>query len=108
MKASVIGAGSFGTAVADLLGSNFDDVGLWARDGALAESIARTRQNAAYLPGITLCQAVRPTGSLEQALAGTELVVAATPSHAAREVMSRAAPLIPPRVPIVTVSKGIE
>lgn len=108
MRSSVIGSGSFGTALANTLAINCEEVHLWGRDAALAEAINTRHENSTYLPGIPLSPRVRATLELKEALEGAELVVLATPSHATRDIVSRAIPHLPRHVPIVTVAKGIE
>ncbi|HYH97609.1 NAD(P)H-dependent glycerol-3-phosphate dehydrogenase [Hyalangium sp.] len=108
MRSSVIGSGSFGTALANSLAVNCEEVRLWGRDAALVEAINTRHENATYLPGIALSPRVRATLSLEEALAGSELVVLATPSHATRDIVSKALPSLPRHVPLITVAKGIE
>lgn len=108
MRSSVIGSGSFGTALANSLAVNCEEVRLWGRDAALAESINTRHENPTYLPGIPLSPRVRATLELAEALEGAELVVLATPSHATRDIVSRALTALPRHVPIVTVAKGIE
>ncbi len=108
MRATVIGAGSFGTALANVLAVNCEHVSLWAREGELVESINTRHENPVYLPGIPLSERVLASSSLQQTLEGTELVVLATPSHVMRDVVARALPWLPRRVPLVTVAKGIE
>ncbi len=108
MRSSVIGSGSFGTALANSLAVNCEEVRLWGRDAALAESINTRHENPTYLPGVPLSPRVRATLELAEALEGAELVVLATPSHATRDIVSRALPALPRHVPLVTVAKGIE
>jgi len=108
MRATVIGSGAFGTALANVLAQNHHEVMLWGRDEKLIATINERQENPTYLPGIPLSRNIRGTVSLEEALSDTTLVVSATPSHATRDVMKRAAPFLPHRVPVVTVSKGIE
>src|ERR687892_123541 len=108
MRAAVIGSGTFGTACASALAGNCDQVWLWGRDPELVQAIVTRQKNPTYLPGVALPANVHATVDLQEALTRAELVVAATPSHAAREVMTRAAPHVPPHVPVVTVTKGIE
>ena len=108
MRASVIGLGAFGTALANTLASRCDDVRAWARESSVVESINGARENRTYLPGIAVSPRVRATNSLQEALAGTELVVFATPSHAMRDVVKKALPSLPEHVPLLTVAKGIE
>ncbi len=108
MRASVIGAGSWGTALALVLARKGFPVQLWAHDPEKARAMAKAGENSVYLPGFPLPPSLHVTGSLEEALSGAELVVEVVPSHAVRDVMGRAAPLLSPGVPIVTASKGIE
>jgi glycerol-3-phosphate dehydrogenase (NAD(P)+) len=108
MKACVYGAGSFGTAIASVLTSNFDDVSLWGRDAKLIAGLNATHENAGYLPGLKLSDRITGTTDVAQAARGAELIVVATPSHATRELMGKALPHLPRHVPLVTVAKGIE
>jgi glycerol-3-phosphate dehydrogenase (NAD(P)+) len=108
MRVSVIGSGTFGTACASVLAGNCDEVWLWGRDPELISAIATRQENPTYLPGVKLPPNVRATTLLDEALARAQLVVTAAPSHATRELMTRAAPFVPPHVPVVTVTKGIE
>lgn len=85
MKVAVIGAGSWGTALAGLLGENGHEVVLWARSNRLAEELNRTRENTAYLPGVLLPASVVVTSDLKQAVAGARFIFVVTPSHAVRE-----------------------
>lgn len=108
MRGSVIGSGSFGTALANVLAVNCEEVRLWGREPTVVDSINTRHENPTYLPGIPISDRVRATRDLEEALVGSELVVLATPSHATREVLARAKDFLPRHVPLVTVSKGIE
>ena len=107
-KVAVVGAGSWGTTLANLVGGNGRSVALWARDSALAEAMARERRNLRYLPRFPIAESVTPTDNLAEAVAGAGLVVCATPSHAMREVMKRVAPSVDPAAVVVSASKGIE
>ncbi|MBF5043614.1 NAD(P)-dependent glycerol-3-phosphate dehydrogenase [Aggregicoccus sp. 17bor-14] len=108
MRATVIGSGSFGTALANVLATNCSQVQMWAREPELVQAINTRHENPTYLPGIPIASNVRASHSLQEALAGADLVVAATPSHATRDVMGQALPHLPQGVPIITVAKGIE
>jgi glycerol-3-phosphate dehydrogenase (NAD(P)+) len=108
MRAAVIGSGSFGTALANTLATRCTEVRCWAREPSVVEAINGRRENTTYLPGIPISPRVKATTSMEEALPGAELVVVATPSHATRDVMRKAAPFLPDQAPMVTVSKGIE
>jgi glycerol-3-phosphate dehydrogenase (NAD(P)+) len=108
MRAAVIGGGSWGTALASVLGHNGHDVAVWAHDPEVARALTETHQNPKYLMGLQLPEKVTGTHDLAQALAGAELVVAVSPSHVTRAVMREALPLLPRATPIVCATKGIE
>jgi glycerol-3-phosphate dehydrogenase (NAD(P)+) len=107
-RAAVLGAGSWGTALAVHLGRSGHDVILWARNPALADEINRRRANAVYLPDVTLPGPVVATSSLAEALGGCELVVSAIPTHGCRALMRAAAVHIHPRATVVSAAKGLE
>jgi glycerol-3-phosphate dehydrogenase (NAD(P)+) len=107
-RTAVLGAGSWGTALANHLAGVGHDVRLWARDAALVTDIQARRANAVYLPDVVLPPGVRPTASLPEALADAELVVCAVPSHGVRAVMRSAVGLMPPGVTVVSATKGLE
>ena len=104
---AVLGAGSWGTALADVLVHNGHEVRLWARDPAHAAAIREAGVNERYLPGIALGQPITVTSALADAIGGTEFVVSVCPSHAVREVLKRAAPHLGEQV-LISASKGIE
>ncbi|MBP2653555.1 MAG: hypothetical protein H6Q73_1124 [Firmicutes bacterium] len=108
MKIAVIGAGSWGTAIAGMLGQKHDNVVLWARNSALIEKMTMSRENAAYLPGVKLADTVNFTDDLCAAAAGAELVILVTPSHGLRETASRLASILAKETIIVTATKGLE
>jgi glycerol-3-phosphate dehydrogenase (NAD(P)+) len=107
-RIAVLGAGSWGTALAAHCGRVGHDVRLWGRDRALMDEIARARENAAYLPGIRVGERVTATASLEVALAGAPIVIAAVPSHGMRHVLRNAAPLFASGATLVSATKGLE
>jgi glycerol-3-phosphate dehydrogenase (NAD(P)+) len=108
MRAAVIGGGSWGTALASVLGDNGHDVTLWSFEEDVARAISERHENTTYLPGLRLPEGVKATHDLGQALAGAEMVVAVNPSHVTRAVMKNALPFLPKATPIVTATKGIE
>jgi len=108
MRASVIGGGSWGTALAAVLGNNGYDVVIWSYEKDVALALAERHENPRYMPGLPLPEKVTGTHDLAQALAGAELVVAANPSHVTRAVMQQALPHLPKATPIVSATKGIE
>lgn len=105
---SVLGAGSWGTALAAHLARTGHDVRLWGRDAAFVDQLRRTRENAVYLPGITLPDRVRPCDELADALGDASMVIFAVPSHGLRAMLSAARPHLPAAVPIVSTVKGLE
>jgi len=107
-QVTVLGAGSFGTALAAHLAVAGHGVRLWARDPALAAEISRRRVNDVYLPGVELPPSLTVTTELGEALAGSELVIVAVPSHGLRRVMVAARPHLPAAATIVSTTKGLE
>ncbi len=107
-KATVFGAGSFGTAIASVLAVNFDEVVLWGRDPATVAALNERHENPGYLPGLTLSPKIRGSTDLQHAAEGAELVAVATPSQATRDLMSKVATWVPSHVPVISVAKGIE
>jgi glycerol-3-phosphate dehydrogenase (NAD(P)+) len=107
VKVAVVGAGSWGTAVAALTCHNADTV-LWARDPELARRVERDAANPDYLPDIDLPESLRATASIEEACTGADVVVMGVPSHGFRTVLESARPHIGPDVPVVSLSKGVE
>jgi glycerol-3-phosphate dehydrogenase (NAD(P)+) len=108
IKTTVLGAGSWGTALAKLLADQGNPTRLWARRQAMADAIQRDRANQAYLPGFPLPDTLEATSDLEFALEGSELIVCVVPTHGLREVLKDAAPLFGAKAPIVSATKGIE
>ncbi len=108
MNISVIGAGSWGTALAKLLGDKGYRVNLWVYEPELAEEINRKRVNSWYLDGFELPETLKATSELSEAIEGSELLVLVTPSQVMRSVLERASEYIDSELPIVCCSKGIE
>jgi len=107
-RVAVLGAGSWGTALALHLAKVGHDVRLWARDPATVRDIRERRANVVYLPDILLPEGVTPTGSLADAVAETELVVCAIPSHGCRAVLRATAPHLVRGAILVSATKGLE
>ena len=108
IRVAVIGAGSWGTALALVLARKGYETRLWAHNPARVAELREKRENVTYLKGYPLPDTMVPTADLAFALDGAQLVVTVVPSHTMREVMTRAAPLLPRGVPIAAASKGIE
>ena len=104
---AVVGAGSFGTCLA-MLCARENDVLLWARDAEVVETINREHRNPRYLTEAALPESLRATTDLEEVLRGSEMVICAVPSHAVREVMSKAAPHLGADPIVVSAVKGME
>jgi glycerol-3-phosphate dehydrogenase (NAD(P)+) len=107
-RVAILGAGSFGTALAAHLAAAGHLVRLWARDPALAADIARRHANPVYLPDLVLPAAVVATSDLAEALHGAELVVASVPSHGLRRVVTEARPHLAAGATVVSTAKGLE
>ncbi len=107
-RAAVLGAGSWGSALAVHLAASDRPVALWARDAALARAMAAERSNPQYLPAVEFPASLTPTASLEEAVAGAGLVVLAVPSHGLRLVARALAPALPSGAVLVSATKGLE
>ncbi len=107
MKFSIIGAGSFGTAMAIIASRCGNEVLLWAHDPVVAEGIAKTGTNPAYLAGARL-DGVRATHSLAEVAAFSDTIFMIVPSHHYREVLSDLKPHLKDRVNVLSGTKGIE
>jgi glycerol-3-phosphate dehydrogenase (NAD(P)+) len=108
MRCTVVGAGAWGTALADLLARNGHEVRLWAYELDVVESINTKHENLRFLGGHTLSPAVKALGDVRKAVEGAELVTLATPSHVLRRIVKSAAASVPRSAPIVVATKGIE
>ena len=105
---AILGAGGWGTALAVHLARAGHDAILWGRDAALVGDLRARRANAIYLPDVVFPDRLRVTADLEEALRGTNFIVAAIPSHGTRDVMRRAAPLVRAGATVVSATKGLE
>ena len=107
-EVAVLGAGSWGTALAIHLGRLGKSVRLWGRSSSLIDRIRQERRNEAYLPGVPLPPSVVPTASLDDAVSRAECLVSAVPSQATRALLRRAKPSLEPDTIIVSAAKGFE
>jgi glycerol-3-phosphate dehydrogenase (NAD(P)+) len=108
MQTAVIGAGAWGTALADLLGRNGHAVTLWAYEADVARDISSRHENPRFLAGVPLSHAVHATTNLADALAGATLVCVATPSHLLRGIVRRGIEHLGRTATVCVASKGIE
>lgn len=104
----VLGAGSWGTALADLLARAGHDVRIWAYETDVVAGINATHENAAFLPGVALAPSLRAVEQVGEAVRGASVVLSAAPSHAVRTVLRGAAPDISPDAIVVSATKGLE
>lgn len=105
--AGVIGAGAWGTALAQICVRGGLDTRLWAREPEVVDSITTRRENTLFLPGVALDPALAVTGDLAD-LAGCDLILAVAPAQHTRSALSAFAPHARAGVPIVLCSKGVE
>lgn len=108
VRIGVVGAGSWGTAIASLLGMKGFGVDLWALEPDVVENINDKHENNLFLSGIPLSENVQASTDLESVVSDKKLVVIVVPSHVFRDVASRLAKDLLPSAVIVSASKGIE
>jgi len=109
-RIAILGGGSWGTALAIVLARarRKHEISIWVHGPALAESLARDRENQTYLPGNRLARDVQVTSDIRDAVAGAKILVGAIPTAHAREVYKAAAAHISPATVFVSASKGLE
>src|SRR5678816_4597166 len=107
-RCAVIGAGAWGTALADLLARNGHEVRMWAYEWDVVESINRSHLNRRFLPGSALYDTIVAFNDVDDALKGAELVTFATPSQVLRSIARGSKKSIAAGTPVVVASKGIE
>jgi glycerol-3-phosphate dehydrogenase (NAD(P)+) len=109
-KLAILGAGSWGTALAVVFARTRKphEISLWVRSAALAENLRADRENKTYLPGVAVPAAVRVAHDLSEALAGAHIVVGAMPSVHARSVYSQALPFLTQEMVFISATKGLE
>lgn len=106
-RVAVIGAGSWGTAVAGIAAANTPTV-LWARNPEVASEIDEQHSNRRYLPGSSLPDQLEATHDLERAVDGADVIVMGVPSHGFRTILGQLAPFVGPGVPVISLTKGVE
>ena len=107
-RVTVIGAGAWGTALANLLAGTGVEVRMWAREPEVVEAVNSTGENTPFLAGAPLNRALKVTNSLAEALNSAQAVVWVCPVQYSAALLAEAAPFIPPEALIVSASKGIE
>ncbi len=108
LKAAVLGGGSFGTAIANILAENGFKVSLWMRNTDTIAQILETRENKQYLPGVKLHENIVPTDDLESGIADASILFYAVPSKSFRELVERTEGLVSKDQILISTTKGIE
>lgn len=108
MKASVVGAGNFGTVIANILARNECTTHLWLRDARQLHLMLETRENQRYLPGHKLADGVQPTADLQQAVESSQLVFITVPSVSFRSVARDIARFVSSGTFVISGTKGVE
>ena len=107
-RIAIIGAGSWGTALAIVAARAGHDVHIWSRNEEVVDSINREHVNPVYLNDARFPDSVRATGDILEVVNGAELVILAAPSHATRGLLTTMAPALRTEMIIVSATKGIE
>ena len=107
-RIGVVGAGSWGTALANLLARKGFHVAHWVFETDVKNEMLSQRENRRFLPGVTLSDNLHPSGDLEAVVADKDLVLVVTPSHVTRDTMSRCGSAIGNDTIVASASKGIE
>jgi glycerol-3-phosphate dehydrogenase (NAD(P)+) len=105
---AVLGAGSWGTTLANLLATKGDEVRIWAYEPEVVEAINRQHENTVFLPGIPLAPSLRAFRDVREAVAKAPVIVSAAPSHAVRSVVSGIRGVVQPGTLVISATKGIE
>ncbi|WP_457623851.1 NAD(P)H-dependent glycerol-3-phosphate dehydrogenase [Persephonella sp.] len=105
-RLTVVGAGSWGTALAQAFSGNFNEVIIWGRDKLVLNSINKERKNKKYLPEVLLSKNIIGEENLNKAISSGDIIIIAVPTQSIREVLSQVSS--PIKVPIISASKGIE
>lgn len=107
-SATFIGSGGFATSLAIHLERQLRRSVIWGRDAAYCQVMAATRINGRHLAGIPIPDSVFITGNIQEALAASELIIAATPTAFLRKTLELIAPHVPPGLPVLSLVKGLE
>jgi glycerol-3-phosphate dehydrogenase (NAD(P)+) len=106
-RVAVLGAGSWGTAVASIVAASAPTI-LWARSDEVAQDVDKNSRNSRYLGEVELTKTLRGTSDMEQAVADADVLVMGVPSHGFRAALEQAAPYVRPWIPVVSLVKGLE
>ena len=107
LRVTVLGGGSFGTAMANIAVRNGCDTMIWIRDEAVAKEMNQSHVNKRYLPDYTLESGLRAVSDLETAVSDRDIILVASPSHSFRDVLQKIKPFISAQA-VVSLTKGVE
>jgi glycerol-3-phosphate dehydrogenase (NAD(P)+) len=107
-RIAVVGAGSWGTALANLLATKGYHVDLWVFEKEVKDQILNQRENKLFLPGVTLSENLTPSNSIGEVLAQKKMILVVVPSHVMRLMAGQMAEYIDDETVVVSASKGIE
>jgi glycerol-3-phosphate dehydrogenase (NAD(P)+) len=107
-RIAVLGAGSWGTTLANLLATKGEEVRIWAYEPEVVEAINQRHENPIFLAGIRLAPSIRAYQEAREAVAGTPVIVSVAPSHAVRSVVRNIQGSVAPGTLVVSATKGIE
>jgi glycerol-3-phosphate dehydrogenase (NAD(P)+) len=107
-RVAVLGAGSWGTTLADLLARKGHETRLWAYEAEVVEAINARHENPVFLPNAPLAESLRAFGDPVEAVGGADVVLSVSPSHVVRSVLRRVAGAVRPGVLLVSATKGLD
>jgi glycerol-3-phosphate dehydrogenase (NAD(P)+) len=107
-RVAVLGAGSWGTTLADLLARKGHDTRLWAYEAEVVEAINAGHENPVFLPNAPLAESLRAFGDPVEAAGGADVVLSVSPSHVVRSVLRRVAGAVRPGTLLVSATKGLD
>ncbi len=107
-RVAVVGGGSFGTVIANIIAANGHRISLWMRDGERAALVNQNKENPTYLPGYKLHENLSATPELEAAIADIDVLFVAVPSKSCREVARNLSRYLAPATLVISLTKGIE
>ena len=108
MSIGVVGAGSWGTTLANHIAGKGSEVDLWGWEQDVCCQIRERRINETFLSGIKLSELIRPVQSFEEVCKGKDLLLIVVPSHVFRDILMKLYPFLSPVTPLVVATKGIE
>jgi glycerol-3-phosphate dehydrogenase (NAD(P)+) len=108
MRVAVLGAGSWGTTLANLLARKGEEVRIWAYESEVVDAINSRHENPLYLPDCTLAPRLTAAADARDVVRGASVILSAAPSHAVRAVLGRVAGCVEAGTLVVSATKGLE